>query len=149
MTTDTPLRSEAEFLRDCLTDLNERAGTRAFTEDEQREYDEGKSALAERTALLARHAEVAELSKLPGHVERGASFDAPNVIVRDNPFDLSDLRPLDGTATRSQALRAIEAGAFAKDDHRERAEELVRHFQVHPIPSDGTRLVAGIADSSA
>ena len=45
MTTDTTLRSEAEFLRDCLTDLNERAGTRAFTEDEQREYDEGKSAL--------------------------------------------------------------------------------------------------------
>ena len=128
MTTDTTLRSEAEFLRDCLTDLNERAGTRAFTEDEQREYDEGKSALAERTAILARHAEVAELSKLPGHVERGASFDAPNVIVRDNPFDLSDLRPLDGTATRSQALRAIEAGAFAKDAHRERAEELVRNL---------------------
>jgi len=140
MTTDTTLRSEAEFLRDCLTDLNERAGTRAFTEDEQREYDEGKSALAERTALLARHAEVAELSKLPGHVERGASFDAPNVIVRDNPFDLSELRTNDATQTRSQAMRAIEAGAFAKDAHRERAEELVRN-----LPTDAAVRVLATA----
>lgn len=125
MSTQTTLRSEAEFLRDCLTDLNERAGTRAFTEDEQREYDEGKAALAERTALLARHAEIAELAKLPAHVERG-DFDAPNVIVRNDPFDASSIRSSDDQAIRSQALRAIEAGAFDQDAHRERLEGHVR-----------------------
>ncbi|MCK8211875.1 hypothetical protein LW979_17715, partial [Erwinia amylovora] len=80
------------------------AETRSLDTDEQARFDEGLAERARLVAVIARHDQVASLAAVPANVERGASFDAPNVIVRDNPFDLSDLRPLDGTATRSQAL---------------------------------------------
>lgn len=127
MTPIEKLRADRAYVLDCLRAINAEAETRSLTADEDAAFEAGVQFVADTDKLIARHEQVAEIARTrPEQVERGATFGAPNVIVRDNPFDLSDLRPLDGTQTRSQAMRAIEAGAFASDSHRERAEELVR-----------------------
>lgn len=137
------ITAEATFLRDCLSNLNERAGDRAFTADEQTEYDDGKAALAERNALIARHNEIATLAVQPAHVidgdgARDGAPTAPNVIVRDaDVYSLESVRFGDEAAVRTKALRAIEAEGTMEPRHREEAERLVRSMD----PSVAARIV--------
>lgn len=135
-------REGVEYLDACLREIHVSAETRSLDAAEQARFDEGLAERARLMDVIERHETIAKLAKLPEHVER-AEFGAPEVIVRKDPFDLSELRTNDATQTRSQACRAIEAGAFAKDAHRERAEELVRSL---PTEAAVRVLATGSAD---
>lgn len=123
------LRADAEFLAACMRDMNTRAETRSFTPEEDTDFTACRSLYDEKLALIARHNDLADLADVPEVREAGdgATFTPPNTNVKTDPFDLSDLR-FDATPgeVRDRGLRAIEAGAFAQDAHRERAEHLVR-----------------------
>ena len=131
METRESLTAELEYLDACITDIHERAGDAALTPEQSDDFKAGvalrdakRAALA---AIEARHAEIARIATDKPEAVRSGSFTPPNTHVKQDPFDLSDLR-FDASPgeIRSRGLRAIEAGTFAKDDHRERAEHLVR-----------------------
>ena len=130
MNTIESLKGDIDYLDACLTDIHTRAAGAALDEERDAEFKAGlelrQKLEQEQKALIERHAEIERLAKNPAASVPG-SFQAPNHIVRKDPFDLSDLR-FDATPQeiRSRGLGAIEAGAYAKDEHREQAERLVR-----------------------
>lgn len=129
---DAPIeqvRAEAEYLRDCITDLNERAGIRAFDEDEQRSYDEGKAALKERLAVIKRHDEIRQLAESVPAARQNGSFEAPTGLIdrTGDAFDLSEVR-WDSTPgeLRDRVMRGIEKKRGLNDKDREAVEETIR-----------------------
>jgi HK97 family phage major capsid protein len=124
------LRDERQYVIDHLQALSTDGLTRDLSPDEDAAFQAGLDYVADADKRIDRFVATIDQAKADTNIERGATFGAPNVIVRQDPFDLSELRTSDGSQTRSQACRAIEAGAFAKDAHRERAEELVRTLPV-------------------
>ena len=125
MTPIEQLRADAEYLAACLRDMNTRAETRSFTPEEDADFLAGRAAYDECIALIERHNQVAALADVPAVREQ--SFSPVNHIVRNDPFDLSDLRfDASPSEIRSRGLSAIESVGGLSDSHRERAEQLVR-----------------------
>lgn len=115
--------------RGATVPAEERSAAEALTAEEQTRWDAGTAEVERLNALIARH-EQAERLVVAGSVESGdGPSSAPNAIVRQNPFDLSDLR-MDASPQeiRSRGLRAIESVDGLTDAHRERAEHLVRNL---------------------
>ena len=131
METRESLSADIEYLDACLNAMHERAGDGALTPDQDADFKAGVTLRDEkRTALKAieeRYETLERQAKDPAATVPGATFSAPGAIVRNDPFDLSDLR-FDATPgeVRSRGLAAIEKVAGLSDAHRERAEELVR-----------------------
>jgi len=131
METRESLSADIEYLDACLNAMHERAGDGALTPDQDADFKAGVTLRDEKRAALKaieeRYETLERQAKDPAATVPGATFSAPGAIVRNDPFDLSDLR-FDATPgeVRSRGLAAIEKGAYAKDEHRERAEQLVR-----------------------
>lgn len=127
MTPIEKLRADRAYVLGEMRSISEGAETRALDADEQTRFDEGAAFVAECDQLIERHNTVARLAQEPEHVESGATFGAPQIIVRDaNPFSLDDVRFGDTDAVRSKALRAIEAEGTMLDRHKEETERVVR-----------------------
>lgn len=116
---------EAQYLRDCLRDMNTRAESRSFSPEEDADFAAGESLLAEKVALIERHNKVAAFAEIPEAREQ--SFTAPNVIVTRDAFDMSEIS-IGATPQelRSRGLAAIEQADGLTDAHREQAERLTR-----------------------
>lgn len=125
--TPEEIRGAVEYLDACIRDIHTAAEGRALEADEQTRFDEGLAERARLVALLERHNTVATLAQVPEARESGTTVTAPNVIVRDNPFDLAELR-FDATPGEitDKSLRAIDAVDGLEDRHREQAEAVVR-----------------------
>ena len=128
--TKDELRADVQFLDDCLVNIDKGSEGRSLTLDEQTQWDAGiaarKAAADELAAIEAREAALVELARTrPGNIVPGTP--GPNVIVRDDPFDLSDIR-LGAPAgeVRSKALRAVETMDGLTDADREKIEGIVR-----------------------
>lgn len=128
MTPIEKLRADRAYVLGEMRSISEGAETRALDADEQTRFDEGAAFVAECDKLIERHNTVARLATEPEHVEAGATFGAPHVIVRSDPFDLSDLNVTSSPQEfRSKALGAIEATGDAIDDVEQgQAEKVVR-----------------------
>lgn len=127
-----------------LTDVAERNAAEALTADEQTRWDAGSAEITRLEGLLARAVQVERISALaPANVTPGFS-GAPEVIVKRDAFDLSDLR-FDATPQeiRSRGLRAIEQVEGLGDAHREQAERLVRTLD----PTVAIRIAATGSDT--
>lgn len=167
---------DARYLADCLRDIHETAATRgaaltdpaeraaasALTEDEQARWDAGEAERVRLVGLIERHNAVAAAAQIPGAVQMGDSAlrNTPGVIVRDDPFDLSDLRWDAGAdAFRSKALGAIERVDGLSDAGREKAEgvlrevdtdgRLARHIAATGAPAYRTAFIKGAAGQQA
>ena len=131
METRESLSADIEYLDACLNAMHERAGDGALTPDQDADFKAGVTLRDEKRAALKaieeRYETLERQAKDPAATVPGATFSAPGAIVRNDPFDLSDLR-FDATPgeVRSRGLAAIEKVAGLSDAHRERAEELVR-----------------------
>lgn len=142
MTPIEEARAGVEFIDAELRNINEAAGAEALTDEAQASFDAGLAERARLLAVVARHEQVAALATNPANTER-AEFHNPNVIVRNDPFDLSDLRVgASDSEVRSRGLAAIEKVGGLTDAHRERAEHLVRSLN----PSIALRLAATGSD---
>jgi len=128
MTTIEKLRADRAYVLDAMRSIRSAADaeTRSTNPDETARFAEGEAFVVECDRQIEEHNTLLRLSTEPAHVEAGASFDAPNTIVRDSPFTLDGIAFGDTAGVRSQALRAIEADATMEDRHREEAERVVR-----------------------
>ena len=128
--TPDQIREGVEYLDACLRDIHTAAEGRALDADEQTAFDAGLAERAQLIEQLERHNTIATLAEVPASVVTPAP-SSPEVIVRNNPFDLSDLS-LSASAGefRDRALRAVEAVDGLEDRHREQAENLVRNLPV-------------------
>lgn len=121
------LRAAIQYLDACIIDIDRKFEGRSLDADNDAAYKAGVEArdsyAAELAAIEAREAEVERLAANPVHIER----TAPAVIVRNDPFDLSELR-YDAPAgeVRSKALTAIEKADGITDADRESVEKIVR-----------------------
>lgn len=128
--TPEEIRDGVEYLDACLRDIHTAAEGRSLDDAEQASFDEGLVERARLLELLERHNTIATLADVPASVVTPAP-SAPEVIVRNNPFDLSDLSITAGAGEmRDRALRAVEAVDGLEDRHREQAEALVRALPV-------------------
>ena len=161
METRESLIADIAYLDACITDIHERAGDAALTDEQSADFKAGVQLRDEKRAALKnieeRHAELERLAAdKPAAIERGdGTLSAPNLNLNRNadPFDFSSLR-LDSTRTevRDRGLAAIEKAPFAKDEHRERAEQLVRYLDggdgpVTPKESVALRIAATGSDT--
>jgi HK97 family phage major capsid protein len=133
MKTKEELRELIAFLDAHLVAIDKGSESRSLDADEQIRFDEGLAARTEAKTQLdqieAREAEVAELARTaPAAVIDGdGNKGAPNMIVRNDPFDMSEVRwnaPVG--EVRSKALAAIEQVEGLTDAHREQAEHVLR-----------------------
>lgn len=128
--TPEEIRDGVEYLDACLRDIHTAAEGRSLDDAEQASFDEGLAERARLIELLERHNTIATLADVPASVVTPAP-SAPEVIVRNNPFDLSDLSLTAGAGEmRDRALRAVDAVEGLEDRHREQAESLVRELPV-------------------
>jgi hypothetical protein len=129
------LRGVVDYLDDALRGLN--AGPngeiRSLSDDEQTRFDDGLALRQEAHALLERHAQIATLPAAATVAGDGATRGAPNSIVREDPYNLDNVRftAFDGRETRhavmrDHALRAIDSEDSLDDSHKRRVEQLVR-----------------------
>jgi len=120
------IRAAIEFLDAALRDIHTGAEGRDLDAPEQSSFDDGLAERARLVALVERHNKIETLAAIPAAVVAPTS---PEVIVRDNPFDLSTLT-VSSTADeyRSKALGAIEQVSGLTDAHREQAEAIVRNL---------------------
>jgi HK97 family phage major capsid protein len=95
------------------SELEELDNLDILTEEQEVRFDELVAeidTLAETRAKLeardAARARVADIAKDEKNMERG--FDVPNVQVKRDPFDLSEIRGLSRSELRSRALEAVE-----------------------------------------
>lgn len=125
--TPDEIRAAIEYLDACLRNLTiDEAGTvRSMSDEDTASFDAG---LAERERLAAQLATVQRVADLaPVSGVRGDSFTAPNMIVRNDPFDLSDLRfTAPAGELRDRALAVTEKVDGLSDSHREEMERCVR-----------------------
>lgn len=128
------INAEVDYLGTCLTDIHTRAGDAPLDEAASAAFEAGAELraelVAERDALVAdmeaRNAEVSRIAETRGGTVPGA-FQAPNMIVRNDPFDMGNLSiSSSDDEYRSQALGAIEAVGGVNDAEREQAERVVR-----------------------
>jgi len=124
----TELREIVAYLQTELRSLHTAAEDRSFTDDETARFNEGvfvrDAAIAEGIELEARVAQVAA-SIDAGDVER-ITPAGPQIIVRNDPFDTSDLRMnAPASEVRARALTAIESVEHLDDNSRERATFLL------------------------
>lgn len=127
MTPIEKLRSDRDYVAACLRDLHAADGeVRSLNPDEDAAFEAGVQFVADTNKLIERHELVETLGQNPAHVERGAAFTAPSVIVREDVYSLDNVRFGDDDAVRSQALRAIEAEGTMEDRHKVEAERVVR-----------------------
>lgn len=131
METRESLTADIEFLDSCLTQIHERAGDGTATPEADAEFRAGVALRDEKRAALKviedRHAELERLAaSKPENIVPG-TFHAPQVNVKRDAFDLSDLR-LDASPSevRDRGLRAIEQAEGISDKQREAAESLAR-----------------------
>ena len=121
------LRAAIAWLDACLIAIDKAHAERSLDEATSADYTAGLALrdqyAAELAGIEAREAEVERLAANPVHIER----TAPAVIVRNDPFDLSELR-YDAPAgeVRSKALTAIEKADGITDADRESVEKIVR-----------------------
>lgn len=136
----THAREGITYIAAELRNIHEAAADRDLTADEQARFDAGIAERDRLEALIERHNAVARAAEVPEARESGLGITAPNTIVRQDPYDLSEVRYGDTEGIRSQALRAIEAAssAFPEDRHREEAERVVRSLD----PSVAARVAA-------
>ena len=128
--TPDQIREGVEYLDACLRDIHVAAEGRALDAAEQASFDAGLAERAQLIEQLERHNTIATLAEVPASVVTPAP-SAPEVIVRNNPFDLSDLSLSSSAGEfRDRALRAVEAVDGLEDRHREQAENLVRNLPV-------------------
>lgn len=126
------IRSEVEYLDAELDAIINAAEGRALDADAKTRFDEGL-ALREQLAAEVNDYETrmaatrTALANGTARIEAGGGFHAPEVIVRNNPFDLSDLS-LSSTAgeVRSKAFRAVEVMEGLSDADRTKAEQVIR-----------------------
>jgi HK97 family phage major capsid protein len=134
MKTRAQLVEERNYVAALVHQIHEGAAERSLDVDESARFDEGSAFVtavdAEIDALDAREEQVRSLAaSRPQNVVSGdgARFTPPNVIVREDPYDLSDVRFGDTEAVRSKALRALEVEkAELRDDQFVETERLVR-----------------------
>lgn len=132
------MRADLRYLEDCLRDIHGRAGERALTDDEARQWTEGVDAVQQLRHQIqeieARQSFVRDLASRPGHTEDGLDLD-PIVEGRglrwqgrgSNPWDLDAIsRALHNTAPEtagrelaSRAYAAVEHMRGVKDQHKE------------------------------
>jgi HK97 family phage major capsid protein len=133
MKTKEELRDLIAFLDAHLVAIDKGSESRSLDADEQIRFDEGLAARTEAKTQLdqieAREAKVAELARTaPAAVIDGdGNKGAPIMIVRNDPFDMSEVRwnaPVG--EVRSKALAAIEQVEGLTDAHREQAEHVLR-----------------------
>jgi len=133
MKTKEELRELIAFLDAHLVAIDKGSESRSLDADEQIRFDEGLAARTEAKTQLdqieAREAKVAELARTaPAAVIDGdGNKGAPIMIVRNDPFDMSEVRwnaPVG--EVRSKALAAIEQVEGLTDAHREQAEHVLR-----------------------
>lgn len=120
------IREAIEYLDAYLRAMpyDEDGSVRSLEDDEQTRFDEGLAERQRLVALLERHNTVADLAPVSG--VRGDN-PAPNVIVRTDPFDMSDMRfTASAGEVRDRALAAVEQVDGLSDSHREQAERVVR-----------------------
>ena len=98
MKTKEELRDDIAFLDAHLVAIDKGSESRSLDADEQIRFDEGLAARTEAKNQLdqieAREAQVAELARTaPASVIDGdGNKGAPNMIVRNDPFDMSEVR---------------------------------------------------------
>lgn len=128
--TPDQIREGVEYLDACLRDIHTAAEGRSLDDAEQASFDEGLAERARLLELLERHNTIATLAEVPASVVTSAP-SAPEVIVRNNPFDLSEISLASSPGEiRDRALRAVDAVDGLEDRHREQAENLVRNLPV-------------------
>ena len=125
--------AEAQYLADELRNIHSEFEGRALDTDTETRFNEGNALrlelLAELSKIEAREAEIDEVLRTrPANVIEGdGNKGAPNMIVRNDPFDMSEVRwnaPVG--EVRSKALAAIEQVEGLTDAHREQAEHVLR-----------------------
>ena len=151
----THAREGITYIAAELRNIHEAAADRDLTVEEQERFDAGIAERDRLEALIERHNAVARAAEVPEARESGLGI-APNVIVRQDPFDLSDLR-LDTTPAemRSRALAAIDAVRGLSDEGKEQAERvleavdtdgrLARHIAATGSPEYRSAFIKGAA----
>lgn len=134
------LREIRDYLDDCLRALHQGddGQIRSLSEDENTQFSEGLALRNAAESLIQRHNQLANLARsAPNSLADGdgATRGAPNSIVRDDPYNLDNLRfspfeaPERRNATlRDAALRAIDSDAGLDADHKNHAAQLVRRL---------------------
>ena len=125
------IRSEVEYLDAELDAIIQTAEGRALDADAKTRFDEGL-ALREKLAAEVNDYETrmaatrTALANGTARLEAGAGFHAPNVIVRDDPFDLNELRAFVPTTELIDRARAgIEAQRGLNGDDKTAAERTI------------------------
>jgi HK97 family phage major capsid protein len=138
--TEAEARAAIAYLTACLQDIHggaearaaaapegERAAAGELTTDERTRWDAGVAEIERLRTVVTRHAQLAELSRLPAQTEPGTpDFQVNRGESRTNPFDTSDLRyGAPAGEIRARALSALESVRGITDENRSAATALV------------------------
>lgn len=111
------LLAAREYLAACLNDMHTRAAGEPLSDDEQRQWDEGRDEIVKIDGLIARHNEVARLGQIPEHTETPTG---PEVIRKTDPADVLN----DRASTPAQLADAITRSVEPKVDEPENMAHL-------------------------
>lgn len=150
------MRADLAYLESCLQDIHTRAEDRALTEDESRQWTEGREAVlrlrGEIQEIENRQTFVRGLASRPGHVENGLDLD-PIVEGRglrwngrgSSPWDLDQVsRSLHNSAPESggrdllaRSLTAVEHMRGVRPEHKEHMTTLLESFDLEDDGAEG------------
>lgn len=150
------MRADLAYLEDCLRDIHGRAGERALTDDEQRQWTEGRDAVqrlrAEIRQIEERQSFVRDLASRPGHTEDGLDLD-PIVEGRglrwqgkgSSPWDLNAVErslynsapETGGRDLQARALAAVEHMRGVKPEHKEHMTALLDSWDLEDDGPEG------------
>lgn len=150
------MRADLGYLEDCLRDIHGRANDRALTDDESRQWTEGREAVlrlrGDIQEIESRQAFVRGLASRPGHVEDGLDLD-PIVEGRglrwqgrgSSPWDMDQVsRSLynstpeaGGRDLEVRALTAVEHMRGVKPEHKEYITGVLESFDFEDDGPEG------------
>ncbi|MEV0520111.1 hypothetical protein, partial [Nonomuraea sp. NPDC050405] len=150
------MRADLAYLEACLRDIHTRAADRALTDDESRQWTEGRDAVlrlrGEIQEIENRQTFVRGLASLPGHTERGLDLD-PIVESQglrwngrgSSPWDLDQVsRSLHqstpesgGRDLQARALAAVEHMRGVRPAHKEHMTTLLESFDFEDDGPEG------------